>query len=442
MMKAVIMAGGKGTRIASAESGVPKPMIRIAGTPVLEHQIRCLRRQGIRELIFVVGYRFRVIVDYFGDGEKFGVHISYVTEREPLGTAGALYFLQGYTGGAQTLEEEDFLLLNGDLMFDVDMKRFLQFHRQKGGMATILTHPNSHPWDSALVEEAEDGCVSAWYGKEDRRGWYHNRVNAGIHMVSGKIFGWMRGRGMLQEVAALDLDGDVLSSLIPERLLYAYDSPEYVKDMGTPERLLAVSRDVIKGRVAAKNLSRPQRAVFLDRDGTINRYCGFLRNIDRFELLPGVAGAIKRLNEAGFLVIVVTNQPVIARGEVTLRQLEEIHCKMETLLAREGAYIDGLYFCPHHPDAGFAGEVSEYKIRCGCRKPEPGMLLKAAERYHIDLSVSWMVGDSASDMEAGRRAGCRCAGVGGMQGEDGAFEDLKAFCEYLLGEKSTDEKGM
>ena len=150
-----------------------------------------------------------------------------------------------------------------------------------------------------------------------------------------------------------------------------------------------------------------KRAVFLDRDGTINRYVGFLRDIGQFELLPGVAKAIKRINESDYLCIVVTNQPVIARGEVTVEELAEIHNKMENLLQVQAAHIDGIYFCPHHPDKGFEGEISGLKIECDCRKPKPGMLLRAAEDYNIDLSQSWVIGDSERDVQTGINAGCR-----------------------------------
>jgi D-glycero-D-manno-heptose 1,7-bisphosphate phosphatase len=186
--------------------------------------------------------------------------------------------------------------------------------------------------------------------------------------------------------------------------MFCYDSPEYVKDMGTPERFHQVEADYKAGIVQAKNLHHKQRAIFLDRDGTINKFVGFLRNIDDFELIGGAAEAIKRINQSGYLAIVVTNQPVIARGEVTWEQLNEIHRKMATLLGREGAYLDGIYICPHHPDKGFPGERPEYKIDCDCRKPKPGLLLQAAKDWNIDLSKSYMIGDSERDVEAGRNA--------------------------------------
>jgi D-glycero-D-manno-heptose 1,7-bisphosphate phosphatase len=129
-------------------------------------------------------------------------------------------------------------------------------------------------------------------------------------------------------------------------------------------------------------------------------------------LLDGVTDAIKAINNSGYLAIVVTNQPVIARGEVTVHQLEEIHNKMETLLGLEGAYIDAIYYCPHHPHKGYDGEVLELKIDCECRKPKPGMLLKASEDFNIDLESSWMIGDGENDVRAGIAAGCNTALLG------------------------------
>lgn len=406
-MKIVIMAGGKGTRIASINSEVPKPMIPILNKPILEYQIDCFRNQGFADIILVVGHLGSVIKDYFGDGSKisaatgksFDVHIKYIEEKEPLGTAGALYLLK---------EEltEDFLLVNGDVIFDVDIRKFYKFHRDKGGLATLFTHPNNHPYDSGIILADSNEKVTNWLHKEDKRLWYKNRVNAGLHMFSVNIL------KVFKELKKIDLDREVLKPLIPSGELFVYDSPEYVKDMGTPDRFYSVIEDIKTGKVKAKNLLHKQRAVFLDRDGTINKYVGFLKNINDLELIDGVDEAIKKINEKGYLAIVVTNQPVIARGEVSLQELEEIHNKMETLLGESGAYIDDIFFCPHHPDKGFDGERPEYKIICDCRKPGSGMLLNAAKKYNIDLSKSWMVGDSESDMKAGINAGCSVALIG------------------------------
>lgn len=395
MMKAVIMAGGRGTRISQVASDIPKPMIQICGKPVLEREIECLRNQGYKNLIITVNHLAHVIQNYFGDGSRFGVKISYYLEEKPLGNAGALFELKDFL-------DDDFLLLNADALFDVDFKRFEDFHRKHGGLATLFTHPNSHPYDSGLVFCNYESQVTKWLSKEDDRPrWYKNRVNAGLHIMSPKL---LKTRPSTEKV---DLDRQILKPLAGSGVLYCYDSSEYVKDIGTPDRLTKAEKDYNDGIVEAKRLSNKQKAFFLDRDGTINKYVGFLKKEDDLELLPGTCDAIKRINDSGYLAIVVTNQPVIARGEVTIPQLTEIHAKLETLLGECGAYLDAIYYCPHHPDKGFDGEIPELKIDCQCRKPKPGLLLKAAEDFNIDLSSSWMIGDSDSDVKAGQFAGCK-----------------------------------
>ena len=402
------MAGGKGTRISSVASDIPKPMIKIDGVPVLEREIECLRTQGFDDIILTVGHLGNIIMEYFGDGsgispatgKPFGVHIEYYFEKEPLGNAGALFRIRDKL-------TEDFLLLNGDAVFDIDFNRFVRHHREKGGLVTLFTHPNSHPYDSGLIVADENGAVKEWLSKEDVRPlYYRNRVNAGLHVLSPKL---------LQEdmgTPKVDLDRQLLKPLAGTGKMFVYDSSEYVKDMGTPDRYESVCKDFISGMVGGKNLKNRQKAIFLDRDGTINRYVGFLRDIDDFVLLDGVAAAIRKINASGYLAIVATNQPVIARGEVTVAQLEEIHNKMETLLGAEGAYLDGIYYCPHHPHKGYAGEIPSLKIECECRKPKAGMLLKAADDFNIDLSESWMVGDGENDVLCGRNGGCRTAIIG------------------------------
>lgn len=402
-MKVVIMAGGKGTRISSIAKDIPKPMIKIGDKPVLEHTIECLSKQGFKDIIITVAHLSEIIIKYFGDGSKkspvtgknFDVHIEYYIENEALGNAGALFKIKDKF-------ENDFLLINGDIIFDVDLWRFIEYHRKKQGLVTLFTHPNSHPYDSGLIIANKSGVVERWLTKEEeRKGFYKNRVNAGIHIISPRL--------LEQELVEdkVDLDRQLLKPLVSSGKIYAYDSSEYVKDMGTPERYESVYRDYEQGKIKARNFVNKQKAIFIDRDGTINRYVGFLKDIEQFELLEGVPKAIKMINDSEYLAIVVTNQPVVARGEVSFEELENIHNKMESLLGLEGAYVDGIYFCPHHPDKGYDGEVSDLKISCSCRKPKPGMLLNAAKDFNIDLTKSWMIGDSEQDIKAGIDAGCK-----------------------------------
>jgi D,D-heptose 1,7-bisphosphate phosphatase len=392
-MKVVIMAGGKGTRVSSIANGIPKPMIPICGKPILEHQIECLKKNCLTEIILVIGHLGGYIKDYFGDGGHFGCDISYYNETEPLGTAGALYKLKNLS--------DDFILINGDIIFDIDFSRVVNFHHEKNAHVTLAVHPNSHPFDSAVIFSNSNNQVTRWLNKEDRRTWYKNQVNAGIHIISA---GFLKNCPQTKE--KVDLDRDMLKPSISEGKIFAYSTPEYIKDMGTPERYAQVTSDIENGIVRQKNLSVKQKCVFLDRDGTINKFNDFITRPEDFELIEGAAEAIKKINSLGYLAIVITNQPVIARGEADFETLELIHMKMETDLGKYGAYIDDLFYCPHHPDKGFPGERPEYKTDCDCRKPKPGLIFKAAEKYNIDLSQSYMAGDDMRDVNAGKNAGC------------------------------------
>lgn len=394
-MKTVIMAGGRGTRIASVANDVPKPMINICGKPILEHQIDNLKACGLTDIILVIGYLGEKIKDYFGDGSRFGVCIEYFIEDHPLGTAGALFKMTQLT--------EDFLLLCGDVIIDVDFNRFIAFHKEKKAWASLVAHPNGHPYDSSLLVTKIEAPKTAggmpvdthqvicWMAKEDERLYYKNRVNAGIELISPELLKETMKNFVPRHPETpdkIDLDRDVLKINIGSGRIYAYDTPEYVKDMGTPDRFFEVENDIKTGKVHAHNLKNRQKAIFLDRDGTINKMVGFITKPEQFELLPGVAKAIKAINKSGYLAIVITNQPVIARGDCTFEQLQTIHNKMETELGKEGAFVDAIYVCPHHTDKGFSGERPEYKCDCDCRKPKPGLLLQAAKDFNIDLSQS------------------------------------------------------
>ena len=392
-----ILAGGMGTRLRERSGDLPKPMVPVLGKPVLQHQIELCRKHGFLNIALLVQYRHEKISEYFGDGSAFGVSIFYVIESEPRGTSGAVR-------DAIPFLADRFFVLYGDTFMDVDLRKMWNAHIGSGARGTLLLHPNDHPQDSDLVDIDTQCSVRAILpyphpvGLEVR-----NLVNAALYVLE---------REGLEDVTPIEGKADIAKQMFPllldlGRRLFGYVTPEYIKDMGTPERLDMVEKDFVAGlpeRLSGRHL---RKAVFLDRDGTLIKEVNHLTSPDQLELLPGVAVAVRGLNRSGILAVVITNQPVIARGDITFERLAKVHARLESQLGANGAFIDGLYFCPHHPDKGFAGEVLEFKGPCQCRKPEPGLIQKACKDMGVDSHNSWMIGDTTSDIEAGRRAGVR-----------------------------------
>lgn len=397
LARVAILAGGMGTRLRERSGDLPKPMVPVLGKPVLHHQIELCRLHGFTDIALLVQHRHEKISEYFGDGSAFGVSLRYAIEDEPRGTAGALR-------DALPMLAERFLLLYGDTFMDVDLRKLWNSHDASGAVVTLFLHPNDHPQDSDLVDIDAAGAVRAILpyphppGREVR-----NLVNAALYVLE---------RDGLEAVTPAEGKADIAKHMFPRMLelgrrLHGHVTPEYIKDMGTPERLDKVERDFVAGLPEKLSGRQPRRAVFLDRDGTLNREVNHLSSAEQLELLPGTAAAVRRLNRSGTLAVVITNQPVVARGDITLDGLSQVHARLEAQLGAGGAFLDGIYVCPHHPDKGFPGEIPELKGPCLCRKPEPGLIDQACRDLGIGRADSWMIGDTTSDVEAGRRAGVR-----------------------------------
>ncbi len=390
-MIAVILAGGKGTRLGLEE--LPKPMVSVAGIPLLEHQLLLLKKYNITEVIMLTGYRSEKIEEYFGDGDNWGIRISYVRETEPLGTSGAVCQLS-------SVISERFLVLYGDVVMDFDIERFKKFDLEFPSLGSLIVHPNDHPYDSDLVE-VDGNTITRFISKPHPENLlYSNLVNAAVYILSPDIFNF------IPHGEFSDFGKDIFPLVLKKGgTLRAYHSPEYIKDLGTPDRLKKVEYDVSSGKVSSWNLSNSRPAIFIDRDGVINKEVDNLRNIASFEMLPGVENAIRMINHSDYLALIITNQPGVAKGFLDLGELKRIHQLLETRLGKERSFVNGIYLCPHHPEKGFPGEVKELKIKCDCRKPAIGMISQATEDFNIDLSRSFFIGDSTTDIQTAINAG-------------------------------------
>jgi len=398
-MQAVILAGGRGARLGDQTREIPKPMMIIGDKPLLHHQVDLLVSNGIQDIILLVNYLKDSIISYFDDGTAFNARVSYFEEPMPLGT----------TGGIREIEERlrgDFLLVYGDVMFNMDISRLIRFHHLKNSNCTLVLHPNDHPYDSDLVEINPEGRIVAFHSKPHKPGnSYHNLVNAGVYVLSPGILKF------IEKGKKADFGRDLFPRIFNQVEMYGYKTPEYLKDMGTPDRLEKVRLDLEIGKIRLRNLKNRQRAIFLDRDGVLNVERSFISTPEGLELYDFTPSAVKKINQSDYLSVVVTNQSAVARNLCTEDDVHAIHKKLETLLGDQQSWLDAIYFCPHHPHSGFPEENPVYKIDCDCRKPKTGMFLKAAAAFNINLKESWMIGDSERDIQAGINAGCTTVGV-------------------------------
>jgi histidinol-phosphate phosphatase family protein len=391
-MRAVIMAGGQGTRLyALTHDSIPKPMVPVCGNPVLQWQIECLRENGITDILIVAGHLGKKIQEFFGDGVNFDISIRYFHEQVPLGTAGSLIQITHF------INNDNFLLIFGDTIFDINVQRMINFHRTKGADITLFVHPNSHPYDSDLVIMNKDSRVVSIDSKNNNRTyWYDNKVNAGFYILSAEVI------NTIPEHKKVDLEKDIVIPNIGRYKVYGYESTEYIKDVGTVDRITQAESDISRGIVSLKNLAKKQKCIFFNRGGMVNTDTRLIDDVCGLLLEDSAAEAIRQVNASPYLAIIIANQPVIVRKLCDSEDLKMSHKKLSTLLGKKGAYLDDILFCFHHPDGGYPGENPAHKIDCRCRKFNIEMILKTTERWNIDVLQSWIVGDTTMDIQIGK----------------------------------------
>lgn len=420
---AVIQAGGLGTRMRElTQDRIPKPMLELNGKPLLLWQIENISAYGIKDFVIVIGHLGQSIKEYFDDGSKYGIHIDYISEDKPLGSAGALFYLNSNSSDL-------FLLIYGDVMFDMDLDRWINFHLSKKALISMVCHPTSHPYDSDLLLLDSDNRVIKFLWKTEKRdGISHNIGNAGLFLFDRSVL------HRIQTAQKIDWEKDIIANELETGRVYGYRTCEYIKDVGMPDRFKLAALDQIEGKWRKKNLNNKQKCIFLDRDGTINILKGLISCPEQLELEKNVDKAIRIINNSEYLVIVITNQPVVARGMCQIEDVEKIHGRLETLLGEKNVFLDDIAFCPHHPDRGYPEENPVYKVKCSCRKPMIGMIREMAKKYNIDLEKSYMIGDTTVDIQTGVNAGLTTILLRtGEAGNDGKYMVTADYeCEDLL----------
>ena len=402
--QALILCGGKGTRLGDRVRDLPKPLIPVGGRPVLDHIMDALQRAGTTRFILAAGYLGETIAKHYEANPRPGCSIEVIIEPGPLGTAGAVQF-------AASRLDDNFVLAYGDVFIDFDLRPMIASHLRQHPLGTLLVRASDHPWDSHLIDQDDDGRIREFIHRHEPGKLYRNVANAAVYILNKAILRF------IPTDRASDFGADIFPAVLRGGgALRTYFLPEegFVKDMGTPDRLAAVEQYLQERTLARTAAEHPTAitTVLLDRDGVLNADSNLIDRVDRLELLPDAAEAVALLSRAGITCFVITNQPVIARGLCTEGELAHIHERLRHEIELGGGKIAAIYHCPHHPETHHAEGVMELRRGCRCRKPAPGLIFRAQRERHFNLGTAVMVGDRATDIRAGQAAGVRTVLVG------------------------------
>ncbi|TSD04778.1 MAG: D-glycero-D-manno-heptose 1,7-bisphosphate phosphatase [Parcubacteria group bacterium Greene0714_36] len=340
--QAVILAGGQGTRLRPITDTIPKPLVEINGRPFLAYLLDLLKKNGVSEVVLLLGYLPEKIMEYVGDGSRFGLSVQYSvgSVEDETGTR---------IKNAAHLLQDHFLLLYCDNYWPLDLHTAEMFYRGKGTLASVAVYANKDRAKKNNIR-VEDGYVTAY--DRTRTAPDLNGVEIGFFIMDKSITDMMPSGNF-------SFEDMIIPRLIADRELAGFMTDHAYYSIGSLERLPETEKFL-----------RPRSVVFLDRDGVINKrppQGEYIKNIGEFEFLPGACEALRLLKEGGAEVYIITNQAGIGRG----------------------------YYCPHGWDAG-----------CECRKPRAGMFFRASREHALDLTKAWWVGDDERDLEAGKVAGC------------------------------------
>jgi len=369
--QAVILAGGRGTRMRPITTDRPKPMVPIWGRPFLEYQIEQLREQGFERVLLLLGYLPEVVQSYFGDGRRWGVRIDYsITEPDQLTSSRVV--------AARGMIDPCFLLLYCDNYWPMQMNRLWARFREAGKPALITVYSNKDGYSRGSVLLDEDRHVRVF----DRL-----RVVPGLREVEiSYAIVTDLALELLPEEDTL-FEEAIYTPLAQQGRLAAYVSDHRYYSVGSLHRL-----------PATEAFLRRRPTMILDRDGVLNvkpPRARYVRSWNEWQWLPGALKALRLLREAGYRTVIASNQPGIGRGVMSAADLEAVHRRMQKDVAQAGGQIDAIYHCPH-----------DWEADCECRKPRPGLLYQAQRELHLDLTRTPFVGDDERDAAAAAAAGC------------------------------------
>lgn len=383
-----ILAGGLGTRLSHIVQNVPKPMAPIGGIPFLEWQVKWLARMGFRDIVIMVGHKKETVTGHFGNGERLGVRIRYSAEEELLGTGGAVI---------QSLKRhpsEYFIVLNGDTFFDIDLGYLYEYHRHElpAGAFTVALKYRDDVKRYGAVRIDENYKILSLVEKSPAL--EDGFINGGIYIGSSADLAGMDTR-------KISLETEIFPEWIRSGKMYGVPFGDRFIDIGVPEDYYRADRDLPGWFETVKT-----KALFLDRDGVLIEDSGYVSPSDQLVFIRQAEELVRTANKKGWKVIVITNQAGVAKGKLTEEDVQTVNQAIEDHYAVSGLRIDRFYYCPFHAN----GTVEKYRKESLSRKPAPGMILRAADEFTVDLTGSLMVGDKDSDVIRLPYLDCRLIG--------------------------------
>lgn len=366
-IQVVILAGGLGIRLQPVVKDRPKALAKVGNVPFVTKLLNQLNDSGFKDIVVCIGYLGNQIKDTFGHVYK-NLNLQYSEEQQPLGTGGALRL------ALHLIKSENVLVLNGDSYSPVNFKEFLKFHLGKKADISMVISQVKKTDRFGRVNLSLDERITDFQEKgRGGTGW----TNAGTYLIK---------RTLISEIpeGSSSLEKEIFPTWL-ERNFYGYKNEEAFIDIGTPS-------SYSKAEEFFRKLEK--RFILLDRDGTVIEEKNYLSNPADIKIIPNAVETLKKMQEMGFGLVMITNQSGVGRGYFTLETLKSIHARLTEILKEQGVVLDDIYFCPHRPEDD-----------CLCRKPKTGMVKEAIRKHHFDPKLSFVIGDKISDIEMGKKIG-------------------------------------